>query len=380
MKEVQELYLSLLRSALWGYNCERLEVGSERLNEVINLAAFQGTGPLIYDQLLKQKDFDIPTALRMQIKQQCLQSMMLQQLMCGILSRAWKALVSADIHPVLLKGFSIAQYYPQPHLRQWGDIDLYVGKKQYHKACEVLRNALPEAKHPKEEFEFLKHYNFVFDNTVLEMHRISMDFHHPRDSRYYEQLEDRYLDKEVSTCDINGLSIIAPEDTFNVFFVFLHAWHHFFETGMNMKQLCDIAILLHVKREDIGKEQLRKMLSKLHLLEVWQLVMYIIVHHLGLPQKECPFYSEKDGDCAELLFERIMREGSARKVESEESRMDSISYLKRKWITLKSRVANSRIVKSYAPHYARHMLMGDILHGIERTIKGSERAVNVECV
>ena len=262
-----------------------------------------------------------------------------------------------------------------------------MGKGQYHKACDVLREALPEAKHPEEEFEFLKHYNFVFDNTVLEMHRVSMTFAHPSARRYYEGLEAKYLTKDGATCDLEGISVTTPEETFNLFFVFLHAWHHFIETGMNMKQLCDIAILLHSKREAINVKQLHEMLRKLHLLEVWQSFMYIMVQHLGMTQEECPFYTEKSKDRAEMLFERIMKEGSARKAEggknglkNEDRRLKNVSYLKRKWITLKSRFADSQMVKPYAPRYAQHMLIGDVLHGIERTIKGSERAVNVECI
>ncbi|MDD5990031.1 MAG: nucleotidyltransferase family protein [Paludibacteraceae bacterium] len=376
--EIVETYLELLKAAIGGNNGERLAVSGERLTEVIRLAAFQGTGPLVFDQLLKQKDVEIPAALRMQMKQQCMMSMMQQSTMMPILGQAWKAFEKAEIHPVLLKGFALAQHYPQPHLRQWGDIDLYVGQKQYHDACAVLREAFPEAKHPKEEFEFLKHYNFVFGDTVLEMHRISMDFHHPRDRRYYEGLEEKYLTKDGPSFEVNGLQITTPEETFNVFFTFLHAWHHFMETGMNMKQVCDIAVLLHAKREVLDRKQLKEMLTKLYLMEVWQLVMYIIVQHLGLSQEEAPFYTERCKERAELLFKRILKEGSSR--QTEKINAEGASYLKRKWMTLQSRLADSRIVKPFAPKYARHMAISDILHGIERTIKGSEKAYNVECV
>lgn len=375
----QETYLALLRAALRKGNELTIELlTSDCVNEVIRLAAFQGTGSLVYDQLLKIQDSKISAELRMQMKQQCMMSMMQQQVMMPILSKAWTALEEADIHPVLLKGLALAQYYPQPHLRQWGDIDLYVGQKQYHDACAVLLEAFPEAKHPKEEFEFLKHYNFVFGDTVLEMHRVSMTFAHPRDRRYYERLEEQYLTKDGSSFEYEGVSITIPEDTFNVFFTFLHAWHHFVETGMNMKQLCDVTVLLHAKHDVIDKERLREMLTKLHLMEVWQLFMYIIVHHLGIAQGECLFYTDTCKERAELLFERIIREGSARK--HEPSKAKSPSYLKRKWITFQSRMADSRLVKPYAPRYARHMAWSNILHGIERTIKGSEKAVNVECV
>ena len=377
MNKVQETYLALLRAAIWDTDVQ-IDLHPDEVSKIVQLAAFQGTGPLVYDQLLKMPDLEISAELRMQMKQQCMMSMMRQQVMMPILSKAWTALEEADIHPVLLKGLALAQYYPQPHLRQWGDIDLYVGQKQYHDACAVLREAFPEAKHPKEEFEFLKHYNFVFGDTALEMHRISMAFAHPRDRKYYERLEEQYLTKEGPQIDLEGVTVTVPKDTFNVFFTFLHAWHHFIETGMNMKQVCDIAVMLHAKRNTIDIARLKEMLAKLHLMEVWRLIMNIIVNHLTLSQEEAPFYSDACKERAELLFDRILIEGSSR--QTEKINADGVSYLKRKWITLQMRMADSRMVKPYAPRYARHMAWSNILHGIERTIKGSEKAYNVECV
>ena len=372
-------YLELLRAAIWGGNELTSEgLTSERVNEVIRLAAFQGTGPLVYDQLLKMPEVEIPAELRMQMKQQCMMSMMQQQVMMPILTKAWSALEEADVHPVLLKGLALAQYYPQPHLRQWGDIDLYVGQKQYHQATKVLDATFPEADHPLVDDEERKHYNYVFPNTVLELHRISMGFAHPRDRKCYENLEVAYLTKDGPTFEIEGMEITTPEDTFNVFFTFLHAWHHFSGTGMNMKQVCDIAVLLHVKRDELDRKRLNEMLTRLCLMEAWQLIMYIVVQHLGLSRNEAPFYTEECKEHAELLLDRIVQEGSSR--QAEKLNADGASYLKRKWITFQSRMADSRLLKPYAPRYARHMAWSNILHGIERTIKGSEKAVNVECV
>lgn len=368
MNHIQETYLELLKSALWGDNGERLAVSGEWLNEVIRLAAFQGTGALVYDQLLKMKDVEIPAQIRMQMKQQCVHSMMLQQSMVPMLKQAWKALEDAHIHPVLLKGFGLAQYYPQPHLRQWGDIDLYVGQKQYHQACAVLCKTFPDIPHPDEDDEERKHYNFDFDNTAIETHRISMAFAHPRDRRYYERLEDLYLTKDGPSFELSELRITIPEETFNVFFTFLHAWHHFIETGMNMKQICDIAVLLHAKRDVIDKQRLKEMLKKLHLMEVWQLMMYILVQYLGVSKEECPFYTDKCSKRAESLFELILIEGSSyRRRDIDDT---GASYVKRKCLTFQSRLADSKRVRPFAPKYARHMVVSDFVHGIERTLKG----------
>lgn len=367
----QEIYLALLRTAIWGGELmsERvIPLTHENINAVIQLAAFHGTGPLVYDQLLKLKDMEIPDTLRMQMKQQCMMSMMQQNAMLPLLSQACIALTDAGIDPVLLKGFGLAQYYPQPHLRQWGDMDVYVGQKNYHLGCETLRAAFPGVKHMAEEGDDYKHYNFEFGNTVLEMHRVSMTFTHPRDRRYYEQWEEQSLTKDGPKLDIGDLVVTVPEDTFNVFFVFLHAWHHFIETGMNMKQMSDIAVILHAKREVIDINRLHEVLNKLHLMEVWQQIMYILVKYLSVAKEECPFYTDKYAQRAELLFKRIMQEGSSRR--NKEINAEGLPYLKRKWITFQLRMADSQLVKPYAPKYARHMMVSDLIHGIERVIQG----------
>lgn len=365
---IVDTYLSLLRAAIWDREDERLVISDDLLTEIVRLAAFQGTGPLVFDQLLKKQEVEIPEALRIQMKQQCVMSMMQQNAMMPILVQAWKALEEAEVYPVLLKGFGLAQYYPQPHLRQWGDMDVYVGQSNYHKGCEMLRKTFPEAKHTEIEDEDYKHYNFEIGNTILEMHRVSMAFAHPKDRQYYERLEAKYLTKDGPKIEVGDLIVTLPEDTFNVFFTFLHAWHHFIETGMNMKQLCDVAVLLHAKKDKINRAQLKEMLTKLHLMEVWQQMMSILVIHLGLSKDETPFYTDRRKERAELLFERVLQEGSSRR--REEVCAEGLSYLKRKWITFLSRMADSRLVKPYALEYARHMMVSDILHGIERTIQG----------
>ena len=366
MKNVQKIYLALLRAAIWDQDVQ-VNVQPEDVRDIMHLAALQGTGPLVFDQMLKQNGVEISEASLMQMKQQCVMSMMQQNSMIPILTQAWKALEEADIHPVLLKGFGLAQYYPQPHLRQWGDIDIYVGKKQYHEACRVLRETFPGIPHPEEDDEDRKHYNFDFPNTAIETHRISMECPHPSDRKYYEQLEEKYLTKDGPLFELNGVMITVPEDTFNVFYTFLHAWHHFIETGINVKQLCDIAILLHVKREEIDRERLKAMLDRMCLMEVWQLFMYILVQHLGATQEECPFYLGGCKKRAESMFERVLWEGASRIPDA--MNVDGVSYMKRKWMTFQSRMADSRFVKSYAPRYARHKVIGDILHGIERVLK-----------
>ena len=61
--------------------------------------------------------------------------------------------------------------------------------------------------------------------------------------------------------------------------------------GANMRQLCDLTLLLHHYATQIDAKRLKRYLTSLHLLDVWQLYMFILVNHLGLPQNEALFYT-----------------------------------------------------------------------------------------
>ena len=96
-------------------------------------------------------------------------------------------------------------------------------------------------------------------------------------------------------------------------------------------------------------------------------MMYILVHHLGMQQDECPFYTDGCKDRAESLFERVLTEGQARR--SEKIEVEGVSYLRCKWLTFQSRMADSRLVRPYTPRFARHKVVADVLHGIERLLQ-----------
>ena len=118
----------------------------------------------------------------------CLHTMQTQAHMTIQLKAVWQALEKAGIRPVLMKGAGLAAYYPSPEQRQWGDIDLFVGKEQYHPACAAIREAFPKALKFDEELDHYKHYNIIADGVSIETHRVTIDLQHPIDEKRYEAI------------------------------------------------------------------------------------------------------------------------------------------------------------------------------------------------
>ncbi|MBQ0154888.1 MAG: nucleotidyltransferase family protein [Bacteroidales bacterium] len=408
--QVIDTYFSLLRKAL-GFSTSDLLTGStlnaEDMGSLIRLAQIQGTAPLVYDQLLKA-DSLLPDEAQMQLKLACMQNMMLQQEMKGVLATAWDALSKGGGKPVLLKGFGLAMLYPQPHLRQWGDIDIYVGADGYHTAADVLRKTFPDNPCFEEEEEYFKHWNINIGNTAIEAHRVSAILIHPCDMRLWQWLE-RDAMANAQEVEIEGMKLRIPEYRFNSLFVFLHSWHHFTESGSaTMKQLCDLALLLHSASLLPHTSSLlshtssflphtssflphtsslfplpsslfplpsslfpltsylRHHLRRLRLTQVWQAYAYIMVTYLGLPADECPLYTPKAAKRGERLLNRILNPVRA----TSHTATPHTNILLRKLSTLRGKIHDSLQAWPISPVYASHDIMGKVLEGLGRLLRG----------
>ena len=399
--DTSEILIALLREAVTGEAAAVSGVPDWR--RVLQLARIHGVEPLLADVILRlpaEQQPDKPTVMMM--KQLCLHNMQLQTYWRQCIAKAVSALRKADIEPVLLKGFGLAEHYDKPYLRSWGDADIWVGIANYHPACGIMRNTFPEAIHHDEEYEELKHYGIVFpDGKAIELHRIAMDFPTPEEDRLWQTLEVPAMQAAVNNekCQlsiVNSQSSIVnrkssiincqltiPPEPFNLLFVFLHAWEHFCGSGMPLKQLADIVLLVrddYAALPDAEKQAfdafLRTWIRRFHVREAWQLIAYAAWYVFGVTM---PLYTPAAPTARQKLFlQTVLREGQCRVRENilggkdrneERERIKQLPVLQRKMLTLKGRFTHAALLRAYAPAYARHVLFATIRKGIRRTIR-----------
>lgn len=380
--------LTLLRNAINGES--RVLPSLADWPQLMAQARIHGVEPLAYDAALRlPADQQPDKQLAVQMKQVCLYQMQQQQIWLPRIRKAVEALRSAGVEPVLLKGFGLADLYPKPYLRSWGDADIWVGVSNYHAGCKAVREAFPEAIHHDQEYEELKHYSIVFpDGNPIELHRVSMDFPTPDEDRYWQTLEVPAMScgagEDGQNC-IDGL-IRTPREPMNILFVFLHAWEHFCGTGMPLKQVLDMAMLVRRDYLTLPTEEkqeydayLSKHLGYFRLKEAWQLVAYTVNYVTGvqMPLADSNPSGRQRARC-EAFLQRVLSEGQSRTKEyklggtdryDERERVKQIPVWRRKMMTLGSRLENARFLRKYAPAYARHVLCANIRKGVRRTIR-----------
>ena len=355
--KTEEIYVGQVRAALWG---GEVQWNAGQTDDLLRLNLVQGTGSLVFPAVLAQDD--IPAQAKMQMKAVCMNTYQNHVHLQHTLEQAWTALTKAGIRPVLMKGAGLAALYPEPTLRQWGDIDLFVGKDQYHPACATMRETFPNALKFDEELDHYKHYNLIADGVSIEVHRVTVAMTHPLDVQRYARMESYGMSKNEPLM-LNGLEVQVPEPTFNALFVFLHLWEHMLSSGANLRQLCDLTLLLHHYAQAIDRKRLKRWLQALHLNDVWRVCMGILVEALGLSPQEAPGYSEPFADRAERLLTDLLQ---GRVVAPKASKAAPKNRLLRKWHTMHERLANAKRIERYSPAYARHMTAAILLSGLGR--------------
>lgn len=307
--------LSLLRASLWQtpVGCLPSDVSLFDWNEIGRLAMQQTVGPLVFHAAMQlpkeqrpQKDWIFKAYSIIERTRKA------HALLDSAVAEACAKFSGVGIQPVLLKGQAYARAYTDPTLRQCGDIDLYVGEENFRQAYEAAKEfgwRCDEHFRPN-----TKHHAFFNKEALIEMHRIAAQLPSRSADRRFQQWSKPQL-LSGKTIVIEGVKIQVPTPVFDVIFVFMHLYHHFINSGIGLRQLCDWTMLLHHHRDDIDADELEWLLREFNLLKGWRMFAPVAVDFLGLPEYECPLYLPEYKKDAGRIMTFIIKEGNFGRVQ-----------------------------------------------------------------
>ena len=265
--------------------------------------------------------------------------------MNGTLKMVTTALEKAGIPSVLLKGQGVASNYIRPESRSCGDIDLYVGEKEFDKACKVI-SAIDGA---RSGIECDHHIQMELNGIEIELHKKAdympggrMD----RDLQAWtvESLDGNFNNPLLRTWNNDGASVRLAPATFDAFFILHHAVRHMTVGGIGFRQLCDWTMYLHNHHTEIDTTLLHKKLKKYRMVEVWQEFGLIAVNILGLPADELPLApASMESAKTEKILRQIFISGNFGHADSVRRPSGSGNYLIRKWRSF--RFQSQRLIK-----------------------------------
>lgn len=186
------------------------------------------------------------------------------------------------------------------------DIDVYIGKEGQPIANNILLRHGAEAEGEASD----KHASYSFHGVHIENHRIILRINNPAGNRYFQRLIQEWYPQHAETREIHEYPVSLPPVTFNALYIFMHAFVHFLNSGIGLRQVCDWTRLLATRHEDIDKLLLEKYFRKVELLRAAKAFGYIAVHYLGLPEDNLPFSVKGMERAGEILLDDIFATGN----------------------------------------------------------------------
>lgn len=304
----RDILLSLVRSALWNVPVDSVP-SDVKWENVFRLARQQTLLGLLASGLQNlPSDRKPDNKLLRQLQAYVVKNIQAHSLMTERLGQTLDALREEGIEPVLLKGHGLALNYLDPLSRQCGDVDFHVGKEAYPRAVEVCLKRFGSGDH---EMVNLKHYHFDNQGITIELHKIAAIIPGVfRNARFQKWTCGRMDVSELRKVDIEGVQVMLPSHRFDAIYIMVHAWHHFLEGGVGLRQMCDWAMYMHKFHSCIDADVLKADLDAFGLTRVWHMFSWIAVNELGLPSHECPLYSGKCSADAQRMIDVIWTDGN----------------------------------------------------------------------
>lgn len=220
----------------------------------------------------------------------------------------------------ILKGQGNATLYPNPLLRNPGDIDLLVSKKPIGEVIEYVRGMNPEGRALYHHIE-LGEVNGVEVEVHYRPSYMFYPVHNRRLQRWFVNHTGEQLLHEVELPEGAG-RVCVPTPEFNVVFQLSHVYNHFLHEGIGLRQIVDYFFLLRREGEkDERREGLEKTLRYLGLEKIAGAVMWVLNEVLGLEEKY--LIAPKDEKRGKALLVEIMKGGNFGFYDAENLRANS---------------------------------------------------------
>lgn len=305
----EKTLLILLQKSLWG---EAAAVPfAVSWEEIDNLAAEQGVVSLVYDGAVKA-GAAVPQELLRKWKDKMFRGAVKNELLLHAQKQLTDWLAEAGIPVVILKGSSVARYYPQPELRVLGDIDLLVREEDLERAAELLQQhgyAVHESDH-----DF--HVGLSCRGVYVELHYGVTGFPDSPGGCEAREYAARFLD-EIHYGVVADYTFPVLSEANQALSLLLHMIRHMFSTGLGLRQVCDWAVYVANADSERFAAEVIPMFRRCGLLRYARVATRACVRYLGLPEEGLSWCADVDDADCRVFMEEVFRLGNMGEADNE---------------------------------------------------------------
>ena len=273
----KELFLRILRCAIQGEVFQsETEITEDVWTQIFELGRIHKVLPFIFDsayRTLEESGRDI-SAIRKLSKQMMFSQAAHTASFINILEKLYKNHVPA----VVVKGITCRRLYKNPDLRVSSDEDILVDTPHLSICEKLLLDEGFSKTTPSSESRYEHSYRRA-DGLHIEVHRTLFSDENKvftKWNKLFENAETTTFLYEHSSCPIVTFS---PD--YNLLYLILHALKHFINTGVGIRQICDIATFSKAYQNEINWDFISLKLSESGGLTFSKAIFSLADAHLG---------------------------------------------------------------------------------------------------
>ena len=361
-QKIQGAFFALIRAGLWNRELDDttcFPLSETEWKDVWNQAVRQSVRGILYQGISLLPEEWVPSEQLMMYWMVDIERIESRnRKMNQALSELQQQLHVQNIHPLVLKGQGIAQFYAHPLLRECGDIDLYFShpEEEQHAIDWVRKQG------GKVVTEADGAHAYRFRGIEIEHHVRALDLFSHQIQGYLIQLMRKQGTVPMDVDATENLSIEVLSPLVNLLSLNAHILKHIMGHGIGLRQFCDLARAYHALQNEYDGEALRTCYERCGILRWSQLLHAFLVRQLGLPKSELPYREERFPATAELL-DRIVNDGNFGHY-AQGRDIQTRKVWKRKLNTSLSFVRHCSFSFRYAPHEAialwKNLVLGNI--------------------
>lgn len=200
----------------------------------------------------------------------------------------------------VLKGVASAHYYPQPMIRQMGDVDFIIKPEDTNRVETILKQ---EGFHRLDQ-NHCCHKVYIKEDMYFEMH---FDFPGLPDQKQESAVREVLSNFFNETQEIieDGFTCVVPSDFYHGLVMLMHTQKHLISEGIGLRHLCDWAVF--IQSVDNFEQLFKDRLQKIGLWKYAILLSKACSIAFDLPVQS---YMSKDDDLALMLLRDILDGGN----------------------------------------------------------------------
>ena len=225
----------------------------------------------------------------------------------AIIRKVYGLLAENGVNVVFMKGLTAGNRYPNPFLRQCGDIDFVVAKEDFSKTLRLLEQI------GKVDYELKhEHHSMAFvDGVVLEPHYKVHNYQHPKNDKAMQEMFKSVFPHALRFIDIDGTRIPVFPEAFESVFLLSHMVNHVYEEGLGLRQVIDYAVFLRCEYDKIDKELHQEYLERMHMQKAYRIFRRICEKYLEVQSSvDSLQYTPREITFADKLMDDILRVGN----------------------------------------------------------------------